>query len=96
MSGEIKTEKGRKVKVTEKDKPDEVRLNTKNARIVRDQDLIQVTIWSKLDEVIPSRYGEVVMEEYCKLEKERIEEGGDRYARVLKQGGYVSLWVNKT
>ena len=75
--------------------PDDVVLTKANQKVVDNGDLLQLVIWSASDEEIECQYGKMTMEEYCKLEQERIEKGGWRSGVVLKQGGLVSLWVDE-
>ena len=75
--------------------PDDVVLTKANQKVVDDGDLLQLVIWSASDEEIECQYGKVKMEEYCKLEQERIEKGGWRVGVVLYQERLVSLWVDE-
>lgn len=74
---------------------DDVVLTKGNQKVVDEGDLLQLVIWSASDEEIDCQYGKITMEEYCKLELERIEKGGWRRGKVLKQDGLVSLWVDE-
>ena len=75
-------------------------LTDRNQGIVDKHHLTQLTVWSDRHEEITCQYGLcITMDEYCRLEKQRIEEGGmnkiKRKCAVLKQDGYVSLWVDE-
>ena len=69
-------------------------LSLEERKALKNNGMIQLTRWSRVDDVINTIEGNITIHQWHLNEKDRICKDEDREAEIIEKDGYESLWVD--